>query len=323
MATNAVIEQMIIIFILILIGAYLNRKNIITEETSKNLSKLIINVTNPALMLYSSLSGEERLSSSELLTGFILFTIMYIVLILLSFIIPPLMGIKKEDRYSYKMMTIFGNVGFIGIPLTLAVLGEKALIYVSICNLLFSLIIYTFGLTVMSNARKMQINTSDDSIINTASKKSIPGWINIGTITAVITLILYVANISLPDFFMTTCSYIGRSTTFLSMLVLGVSVANMVPKKVFGNIKLYIFCLIRLIIIPVIMIKLFSFFTKDTLLINTLTIMVSISFGNMPLMFAKTYELKEDDISGGIILSTVLSIATIPIVSLLLNLIGL
>ena len=79
MATNAVIEQMIIIFILILIGAYLNRKNIITEETSKNLSKLIINVTNPALMLYSSLSGEERLSSSELLTGFILFTIMYMM----------------------------------------------------------------------------------------------------------------------------------------------------------------------------------------------------------------------------------------------------
>ena len=319
MATGTVIEQMIIIFILILIGVYLNKKNIITEDTSRNLSKLIINVSNPALMLYSSLSGEERLSNSELITGFIMFILMYAVLIFLAYTLPPLMGIKKEDRYSYKMMTIFGNVGFIGIPLTLAVLGEKALIYVSICNLLFSLIIYTFGMTIMSDAAQSQHPEKANTNNNNSKKFKLPGWINIGTVTAIITIVLYISNITLPNIIMTTCSYIGRSTTFLSMLVLGVSVATMVPKNVFGNIKLYIFCIIRLIIVPVIMIRLFNIFTSDSLLINTITIMISISFGNMPLMFAKNFELKEDDISGGIILSTVLSVVTIPIVSLLVS----
>lgn len=311
MDTSIVIEQMIIIFFLILTGFVLHRTKLLTDNTSKQISGIILNVCNPALLISSSLEGDTRISVSELSTGLLFFAVMYMILILLSLIIPTLLGIEKNRRYAYTMMTVFGNVGFIGIPLATEVLGADSLIYVSVCNLFFSLIIYTFGISIIQKAA-----TEQGVFTRPQNKKfHLPGWINIGTIAALLTIILYISGAKLPKLLDSTLSYAGRCTTFLSMIVLGVSVSTMNPRKVFTNIKLYIFVLLRLIAIPVIMILSFKKFTTDPLLISSLTIMLAISFANMPLMFAKSYGVNDEDISGGIILSTILSLGTIPMVA--------
>lgn len=320
MNTTIVIQQMIIIFALILIGFILHRTKLLTDATSKQISGIILKVCNPALLISSALEGDSTFSIKELGFGLSLFAIMYIVLILLSLILPVLLRIEKNRRYAYTMMTIFGNVGFIGIPLATEVLGTDSLVYVSICNLFFSIIIYTFGISVIEKAAREQ-GVLNSGINETAQNKhsiKLPGWINIGTAAALITIIIYLTGLSFPMLITSTLSYAGRCTTFLSMLVLGVSVSTMNPKKVFTNVKLYIFILIRLILIPVIMIIAFKQFTQDSLLINSLTIMLAISFANMPLMFAKSYGVNDEDISGGIILSTIISLVTIPIVSMMI-----
>lgn len=312
MDTTIVIEQMIIIFLLIFVGFVLHRTKILTDDASKVISVIILNVCNPALLISSSLESDSRISISELSTGTLFFILMYVVLIILSLIVPIILRIEKSKRYAYTMMTVFGNVGFIGIPLATEVLGVDSLIYVSICNLLFSLIIYTFGISVIQKAKKEQ---HSEVIMTKKTGFHLPDWINIGTVVAILTIILYMTGATLPKLLNSTLSYAGRCTTFLSMIVLGVSVSTMNPKKVFTNFKLYIFIFLRLILIPVVMITVFKLFTTDTLLINSLTIMLAISFANMPLMFAKAYGVNDEDISGGIILSTVLSLGTIPIVS--------
>lgn len=318
METLIVIQQMIIIFILILIGLVLHKTKVINDNTSKDISNIILKVTNPALMITSALASDERLEIKELAEATVFFVIMYIILMLLTFIIPAIIRIPKEQQYSYKMMCVFGNVGFIGIPLASAVLGNESLIYVSICNLLYSIVFYTFGISIMNKAALAAGKLPEEKA---SAKFKLPGWINIGTITAAITVLLYISNIHLPTMINDVLSYTGRATTFLSMIVLGVSVSNMVPKKVFANIKLYIFCIIKLVIVPVILIFIFKHFTDNQLLISTLTIMLSISFANMPLMLAKSLGINEDDISGGIILSVILSLGTIPLVSYIVSLI--
>lgn len=325
MDTMIVIEQMLIIFMLIIIGFILHRTKLLAESTSKQISGIILNVTNPALLLSSSLSDEKRMAISEIGTGLIYFIAMYIFLILFALIIPIILKIEKSKRYSYIMMSIFGNVGFIGIPLATEVLGADSLIYISICNLLYSILFYTFGISVFENTKNKYYNTetcntNNDKCDNTKNKFKLPGWINIGTVSAALTIALYITNVKLTGIVGNVLSYAGRSTTFLSMIVLGVSVSTMNYKKVLTNIKLYIFIAIRLIIVPILMISLFRLFTNNELLINSLTIMVSISFGNMPLMMSLEYGFDTEDISGGIILSTIMSLATIPIVSIITSL---
>ena len=88
----------------------------------------------------------------------------------------------------------------------------------------------------------------------------------------------------------------------------------MVPKEVFKRWRLYVFVVIRQILVPILLIFLFRPFIKNELILKTIAVMSAMPAANLPLMMAKQYNVREDLISAGIILTTVTSIITIPIV---------
>lgn len=302
-------KQMIVIFVMILIGAYLYRKKHLSNESSKDLSWLIVNVTNPITLLCSALSEEEKVSAGELGIAFLSFAVMYAILIPLAYLIPMLLNVDRDRRYAYRMLAIFGNVGFIGIPFASAVLGPKSLIFVSICCLVFNIIIYTYGAASLKAVAKEQ--HPDEDREDVFSAKDI---INSGTVMAVITIVVYLLDIKMPDMIDSTLNYIADCTTFLSMIVLGVSVAQMVPKEVFTRWRLYVFLILRQILVPVLFIFVMKMFITNELILKTIAVMAAMPAANMPLMMAKQYGVKEDMISAGIILTTLTSIITIPAV---------
>ena len=302
-------KQMIVIFVMILIGAYLYRKKHLSNESSKDLSWLIVNVTNPITLLCSALTEEEKVSAGELGIAFLSFAVMYAILIPLAYLIPMLLNVDRDRRYAYRMLAIFGNVGFIGIPFASAVLGPKSLIFVSICCLVFNIIIYTYGAASLKAVAKEQ--HPDEDREDVFSAKDI---INSGTVMAVITIVVYLLDIKMPDIIDSTLNYIADCTTFLSMIVLGVSVAQMVPKEVFTRWRLYVFLILRQVLVPVLFIFVMRMFITNELILKTIAVMAAMPAGNMPLMMAKQYGVKEDMISAGIILTTLTSIITIPAV---------
>lgn len=315
MSITVVLQQMIIIFILIGIGMILFKKKMLSEMTSKQLSGLIVNITNPALLICSSFDDGPKVSITELGLALIAYAVIFAILIAVSFLIPYILRVPNQYHYAYRMLTLFGNVGFIGIPLASAVLGSESLIFVSVFNLLFNILIYTFGISTLQKAAARQ--SSSDCNIPAASGC----WqklINAGTISAAATIIFYLGNFNVPVIITSTMSYIGRATTLLSMLVLGVSVAQMTPKEIFSHPKLYGFTLFRQILVPIGCIMLMRPFIHNTLILNTMALMLSVPAANMPLMLSKQMNVENDTISQGIILTTILSLITIPVVSLFL-----
>lgn len=302
-------KQMIIIFVMILIGVYLYKKNHLSNESSRHLSWIIVNITNPITLLCSALSEEEKVSAGELGIAFLSFAAMYAILIPLAYLIPVILNVDCDRRYAYRMLAIFGNVGFIGIPFASAVLGPGSLIFVSICCLVFNIIIYTYGTASLKAVAKEQ--NPDEEQNDVFSIKDI---INSGTVMAVVTIVIYLADISLPDMIDSTLTYIANCTTFLSMLVLGVSVAQMIPREVFTRWRLYVFVILRQILVPILFIFVMKPFITNELTLHTIAVMAAMPAANMPLMMAKQYGVKEDMISAGIILTTLASILTIPAV---------
>lgn len=302
-------KQMIIIFALILVGVYLYKKNHLSNESSKQLSWIIVNITNPITLLCSALSEEQKVSASEVGIACLSFTVMYAILIPLAYLIPMLLNVKKERRYAYRMLAIFGNVGFIGIPFASAVLGSQSLIFVSICCLVFNVIIYTYGAASLKAVASEQ--HPDEQHEEAFSVKNI---INSGTVMAVVTMTVYLMDIKVPEMLNSTLTYIANCTTFLSMLVLGTSVAQMIPKEVFSRWRLYVFVVIRQILVPIFLVFIMKQFIANELIVRTVAVMAAMPAANMPLMMAKQYGVKEDMISAGIILTTVTSIITIPAV---------
>ena len=152
MSITVVLQQMIIIMILILTGMFLYRRKMLSEDTSRQLSGLIVNITNPALLICSAFDDTPKVPLSTLGIGACVFFISYILLIAAAYLIPLLLKVPKAERYSYRMLTVFGNVGFIGIPLASAVLGSESLIFVSLNNLIYNVLVYTFGLSLLKKA---------------------------------------------------------------------------------------------------------------------------------------------------------------------------
>ncbi len=322
MSITVVLEQMIIIMILILTGIFLFRKKMLSEDTSRQISGLIVNVTNPALLICSAFDDTPKLSLHELGVGMCVFLLSYTVLILSAYLIPLILRVPKHARYSYRMLTVFGNVGFIGIPLASAVLGSGSLIFVSMSNLIYNILVYTFGISTLKKASLEQQSEeydSGNSGSNADSGSLFHKLVNAGTVSAALTIIFYLSNFRIPSIISSSLTYAGRTTTFLSMLVLGVSVAQMALKDIFSQPKLYAFALIRQILLPVGFTLTLSLFIKEPLILNTCALMLAVPAGNMPLMLSKQLNVDESTISRGIILTTILSLATIPVVALFIQ----
>ena len=149
MSITVVLQQMIMIFILIGVGMLLYKKEMLSEITSKQISGIIVNVTNPALLICSAFREGPKASLRELGMASAVFLVIYAILLAVSFLIPRILRVPNNYHYSYQMLTVFGNVGFIGIPLASAVLGTESLIFVSIYNLIYNVLIYTFGISLL------------------------------------------------------------------------------------------------------------------------------------------------------------------------------
>lgn len=137
--------------------------------------------------------------------------------------------------------------------------------------------------------------------------------------SALLTIIFYLGNFNIPSIITSTLAYAGRTTTFLSMLVLGVSVAQMRLTDIFSKPELYAFTLIRQILLPIGFTLALGLFIKMPLILNTCALMLAVPAGNMPLMLSKQFNADEADISKGIMLTTILSLATIPLVVLFIH----
>ncbi|MBE5857508.1 MAG: hypothetical protein E7296_08115 [Lachnospiraceae bacterium] len=303
MGNLIVVEQMLIIFALIMVGFFLYKRGHLSDETSKQLSWIVVNITNPITLLCAALKDENKVGIEEIGVAFACFAFVYGVLIMVGLVLPALIGVPKEDRYSYRMLATFNNVGFIGIPFCAAVLGTSSLIFVSICGIVFNLIAYTYGAGVL---RKVAASGAGTLGLRKA--------INSGTVMGIVTIVVYIMNLKVPDAVGAALSHVGSCTTFLSMAVLGVSVAKMVPKEVFGRFRLYIFVIVRQILVPILIIMILKPFIGNELIIKTVAVLLAMPSANLPLMMAKQLGVMDDTISAGIILTTLAAVLTIPII---------
>ena len=300
MSAGIVFQQMVIIFLLILTGYIVYRKGIVKAEISKGISALVVNVCNPAILIRSAFERDASITNENLLLAMLGCALMYVILLAASRILPGVLRVEPKWRNHYALMSIFGNTGFIGIPLVSAVLGSQALIYVAIVNAYFNLLFYTFGIWLADGSQ---------------SGFSWKNFLNIGNLPIAVTIVLFLWNVKLPVVITSTIDYIANTTTFLAMVVIGISLARTRLLDIFTEKRLYVFIVLRFLVIPVFTGFLLRMFIKDALVYGTIVLMAAVPIANLPLMRVEETGGDGTLLSKGIILSTILSLVTIPIVT--------
>ncbi|MBO4458862.1 MAG: AEC family transporter [Butyrivibrio sp.] len=296
MSVSVVMQQMGVIAILVAVGVYLYKKQVVDDTVSRRLSTIVMDVCNPALILASILTGNVQASHKELLEAVLLGVVFYVALIALGAIFPILLGVKKDKRRFYNLMVVYTNVGFIGIPVARAILPDKAILYVIVCNIMYSLLFYTHGITVLSNGKE---------------KMSIGKALSPGTIMALLSLVVCWFNIVPPLIITNSVSYIGNATVFLSMTLLGVSIARSGISKGFKDVRIWGYIALRMVLLPIAMFYLLKAIGCDEVTILGFCLMATMPVGNLPLIQSEKIGEETETLSGAITVTTIVSMVTI------------
>ena len=297
MSTSIVLQQMGVITILVGIGIFLYKRGVVDDHTSQRMSTIVMDICNPALILASLLSGNVTATHHDLIVAIVLGASFYIGLVILGFIFPKLIRGGEDSRF-YTMMTVYTNVGFIGIPVARAILPENAILYVIICNVMYSLLFYTHGIIVMSNGKE---------------KLNLKKILSPGTIMAVVSLVIFWFNIYLPPIIANSISYLGNATVFLSMTLLGVGIARSNITSGIKNPRIWIYIAVRMILVPVALFFALKLAGFSYITIMGLCLMAAMPIGNLPLIQCEKMGDDTELLSGAIAISTLASIFTITI----------
>lgn len=304
MTIFTVFFQMLSLLIMIGAGYFMARKGMMDEHTNAQMSKMIVNVFNPMLMISSAASSVGLIPLSAIgLVGLIAVG-MFAFLIVAGMILSPLFEKRPDQKKIFQMMFVFSNLGFIGIPVVGSILGTEYVVYVTEFLLIYTIVFYTYGVALM------------DGKFSAASLKAM---VNPGLISGVVALLIIVLNVPLPGFLMTAVTYLGNVTSPMALVAVGFALAHTDPKRIFCQPKLYVFSAVKLLALPLLMLPLLRLVTDDSALISVCMVMFGMPIGNMPLILGNQKGIDGSTCSAAIILTTVLCVLTIPV---LLTLVG-
>ena len=285
---------MAVIACLVLIGYGTYKKNIIDNRFCRQLSVLIVDFTNPALMISAVISGDITASRRDVLTALLIAAVVYALLCVLGAVMPRFLGVHQEDRRFYHLMTVYTNTGFIGIPLATAILPENAMIYVIIFNIMFSIYMYTHGVLVLGgegiNLKKV---------------------ISPGTVAAIVALLIYWFRVPVPDMPASFVQYLGNATTFLTMIMLGASIAQQSIIKCFQDKIVWNYIIYRMLALPATMTIVLKHMKLNPDMILAYCLMLSLPAANMPLILAEKEGYPTATLSKVILTTTLVSFFTI------------
>ncbi len=287
-----------VIIILVACGIFLYKKKIIDNNVSQKISVIVMDICNPALILASILSGNVTASHHDLIVAMILGVTFYVGLIALGMLLPMILRVEKDKRRFYNLMTVYTNVGFIGIPVARAILPANAILYVIVCNVMYSLLFYTHGITVLGNGKE---------------KMNFKKILSPGTVMAVLSLVVCWFGITPPPIISNSLIHIGNATVFLSMALLGVSIARSNVSKGFKNVRIWLYILIRLVALPVAIFFVFRAFGGNELSVLGFSLMAMMPVGNLPLIQSEKMGEDTELLSTAITVTTIVSMVTITI----------
>ena len=296
-----VFQTMLKLFLLLILGFVLFKCHIFDEYTNKKISALIVNVASPMLII-SSIAGVEGSNKSIVFLMIGAGILMYIGFIILGKIINRIFPFPKKDWPVYECMVVFANTGFMGYPVLLDVFGQEAVFYASLIHMAFNFFVYTYAI--------MCLTKGDDSEFKLNFKQLLTP----GIILIFVGIFIYLFDIQLPSVLMDTINSVGSLTAPLSMMMIGSSLAVYPIKDSFTDWRSYVFAFVRLIIVPFVtmivcrLLHINPYYANITIITNAMPV------GSMVLMLATQYNANVKIVTRNIVVSTLLSVITIPIV---------
>lgn len=299
----------LIAMLYMIIGFAVKKFKLAKTEHLKTLSGILIYVLGPCMTINAILSVDYSLDNLAKMGIFFLVSLLLQVLfaIFMWLIIRKKMAIS-EYRVTL-IASIFGNVGFFGLPLIQSLFPDSPIVlaYSSIFVLTMNILAFTLGSYAITGDKKYM-----------SIKKA---FLNPTTIAILIALPLYLCKVNINDLdvFGDAIGLLGKMTTPVCMIILGIRLASVSLKKLVSRPFVYVACGLKLIVFPLFCLLLVYFLPfLDKELKLSIFVLAATPSAAVIQSLSEMYGVCEEDTANIVLFATVLCVITIPILMLIL-----
>ena len=237
MNLSVVFAKMAMLVLIMLLGYLCARIGITGPEFNKRVTPLVMNVLLTATILNSVLSVPD-FTGRDIVDYVLVLTAATVLQIAAAWFLPRLLRTRGEDVGATRLVTAFGNVGFVGLPVVAAIFGDEMVFFASLANIPFNLALYSIGAAQLSGGAGARFD-----------------WrkvLNMPVIATLLSVVLLLSRIHVPAVIADTISTLAGATIPLSMLIIGTSLGAISVRAALADWRVYVVSAVRLLVCPLV-----------------------------------------------------------------------
>lgn len=306
MTTFEILLQQIGLFVIyILAGVILVRTKVLNKETLEAISKFVIKMALPVMIFINIIDGVNH----EILSGswpiILIAAGFYVVMFLVSLWMTKFFHLGENRAGIYQAMMLFGNIGFMAVPVISNVFPGNGILYVSVFMIFDQFMLWTLGVKLTTPMGSGRFDPK--KLINPA------------TVAILIGMILMLTEVRIPSLLDTGLQKIGATASPLAMIYIGGIFAELPLKKYLKEISLYGIVIVRMLLAAILMFLVLGFFLVNEEIRLAMALITGMPTMTAVVMMANASGLDGDYALGGVFITTVCGIVTLPFVCWLLQ----
>ena len=299
-------QQVIVLFLLIGAGAAAVKTGVLKAEGRQTLSNLLVYLVVPAMIVHSYMMEFSEEILRNLLAAFGL----SIFAILIGTVITLALTHRQKDRRApiFRFACVFSNAAYMGFPLISALFGSEGLLYASAYVTVFNILLWTMGYGMVSGS------SSPKEVARSLVRTPVLYAIVVG-------LGIYLLQIPLPTLITQPLELLAGVNTPLSMLITGMLIAAGDVRSIVTDKHIWKLASVRMLLIPAATLALFGVLGFHGTAAQVVTLLECCPAAAITSVFAVQFGHDEHFAAGSVVLTTLLSIVTLPLCALIITMV--
>ena len=290
---------------IVIVGYGAGKLGYLGGDFDRQLSRLVINLTCPALILSSAMTGE--LPEREYILPLLLISaVTYAVLTGVAFVLPRYLTRKKAEEGAIGFALMFGNVGFMGYPVVASIFGHEAVFYAAVLNVVNTFAVFTIGTMLITGKSEVEDSRFQKKVLYSTPM-----------LAAYLTMLIVIFRIdNIPAWICQPLTMIGNITVPAALLIIGSSMSNLPLRALMGNTTVYATTLFRLALLPIGIYYLCLLLGFSSFVVNINTVVIAMPVATYGTILCLKYHKDTTLMTEVTFITTLLSMLTIPLLVL-------
>ena len=303
-----ILGQMIVFFLMIFAGALARRYSIIIPNNQEQFSSLIVNIACPCLIISAAMRADEHMGLHQVIETYTAYAALLAMMCIIGFLLPLILRFRGRLRGAVNLSFWFNNSLFMGLPLVQGVYGDQAVVYMTLFFIPVNLLFFVYGVSSISIHKRRGF-------------EMFRMLLNPGIIASIIACVIYFGEIQTHPLLSQAFAMIGAMTAPLAMMMIGASLKDIHMRHMLTDRKLVLYTFLKAVVLPIPILFVMKLFVTNPYILGCSLVIVAAPTGGMVAMVALLYNKVAYPLMTEIIaLSTLISVATIPLVSMIAGL---